>query len=403
MAPNRRIESAHREEKSVTLQEWIDRVAADPSRALEADLLRIAQQLAANGVSGDDFERARRGIPVTPEAIRALADESTELRDGRDFVAVYLILLAATVGQGDVLLRTLVAGRLGEVALQMGIPDMARDAFVDARESVAILDRFFQGDPERIAAWEKDLEEKMDALRPPDVAKPVFEYPHPDTVAAWMNMIAWNLDFDPQAGMLGQGDAALRLARRFVAYGDTDPEGMAPAVRQLVANCAAMPDEPRGARARCLMTIGNALYEADEWLLGARIHAQALQIMGDESRDPYGVHFAVQQAMGLAMAEADEDAQACLNAVDAEALTVNAELLLPSAADAARYTAVQERLRRRRGEPADESVDAMIQSTLQRVATLASRSSDRPAYLGNLFVGMLARDVAILLEPPVSV
>lgn len=386
----------------MTLQEWIDRVAADPARALEAELLRIAQQLAAAGVSGDDFERARRAIPVTPDAIRALADESTELRDGREFVAVYLILLAATVGQGDVLLRTLVAGRLGEVALQMGIADMARDAFVDARESVAILDRFFQGDPERIAAWEKDLDEKMDALRPPDTAKPLFEYPHPEPVAAWMNMIAWNLDFDPGAGMVGQGDAALRLARRFVAHGEVDPEGIAAAVRQLAAGCAAMPDEPRGTRARCMMTIGNALYEADEWLLGATVHGQALQIMGEQARDPYGLHFAVQQAMGFAMAEDDERAQSCLNAVDLEALTTNAELLLPSAADEARYAALKERLRRRRGEPADEDVDAAVQSTLMRVATLASRSSDRAAYLGNLFVGMLARDLAILLEPPAS-
>jgi hypothetical protein len=192
------------------------------------------------------------------------------------------------------------------------------------------------------------------------------------------------------------------LARRFVAYGEVDPEGIASAVRQLAAGCAAMPDEPRGTRARCMMTIGNALYEADEWLLGATVHAHALQVLGDQARDPYGVHFAVQEAMGLAMAEEDVRAQARLDAVDLAALTANAELLLPSAADEARYAALKERLRRRRGEPADEDVEAAIQITLQRVASLASRSSDRAAYQGNLFVGMLARDLAILLETPVS-
>lgn len=373
------------------------------------NLLRAAQSL-AEGKAGlvREREQARRHLVISPaqvEEITRLADEAgTESHSER--YALMELIQAAAVANCDLASRNRLSIKLAAAAEFADKLERARQAYADALEGVEILRRFFkpyhlvlfdfdENEAENIAesartGWSKA---KSRCPEPLEILDPTTG----DPAREWMDLILWNCDSGTGQGLLSQADATLRLVLRLEHWIDKKDEPIAPIMEKMRAQCEIIGQHDSFLAARYLLTLGDALIEVRQWDLAARIHRDVYEKTVAHKDQPLGMRAGIQEAHCYLLSGNPERCRSLLETIDRGHMETLADLIITTAAELARFTALDYSCRRQSGKITLMEAQNRVRDLMTRVRLIVSpRAENRAGYLRNLFFAMLARDVESL-------
>jgi hypothetical protein len=372
------------------------RPSDDPARSL----IEAAGRLSANQGSLE-AERAtvRRSSGLSQAVVAeifAIADSAAGSSDP-DYRLLMEVAQAAAVSSASLDVRTLASARLALAAKDGGDFDRAVTFYGDAMEGVELLDRFF-GAPNdarnRLRAMiDRGAEEARHragtAQQPNDGVS--------DRAAQWIDAIAWNSDLGGTQGILSQVDATQRLGIRFIDHLRQD-HPLAPPVEEMMGTIQAMSKTDSWLAARCAVTVGDALMEAAEYELAAKVHRELIQRTGIDATSPIAIHSHVQAAVCSIRSGATDLAGTDLANVDEDYLQSMSDIVLTVAAERARFEAAKAAHRAPLGLESDGVSEGRARELVSSVSILAqAEPEDRVTYLRALFWLVLRRDVDSLL------
>ncbi|MBC8394319.1 MAG: hypothetical protein H8E17_17340 [Deltaproteobacteria bacterium] len=385
------------------IQKQMKHFDGDANNRYILECLELALSITEGNMSiAKTRQRARRAVQISVEDVMHLSQMANQVGSA-SYIAKYTIMeiiQAASVAKCGLRERNIVSSIWALAASNVFAVEHARQAYADVIEGLQIVKRFFDTGGKTLSlertmrgSWEKikhHSKKHLDIFDPADI----------DPSHEWFDLIIWNSDFGEGKFLLGQVDATIRLSVRMHHWVDTLKQPLESPVKKILNYCKDMISTGDSwLAARCMMTLADALMELKHWDLGAKIHHDIPLQTKIDINHPICIHSKHQEAYCSLMLGKPENCHAIIQSMETEFMEKMAEFIITYSAEKARHIALKDMCRRRYGMNTSGDAREQIDILMQNVQSITSADPrNRSEHLYNLFVGVLNRDLILMLS-----